>query len=52
MIIDNGGKVSSSVSKNTSYILLGTDPGSKYDDGVKLGIGMIDEDQLLMMLKN
>ncbi len=50
MIIDNGGKVSSSVSKNTSYILLGTDPGSKYDDGLKLGIAMLDEKQFLKML--
>jgi DNA ligase (NAD+) len=52
MIIDNGGKVSSSVSKNTSYILLGSDPGSKYDDGVKLGVKMLDEEQFLKMVGN
>ncbi len=52
MVQDNGGKVSSSVSKNTSYIILGNDPGSKYDDGVKLGIKMLNEPQFLKMVGN
>ncbi len=49
-ILSSGGKVSSSVSKNTSYILAGDNPGSKYDDGVKLGIKIITEDEFLKIL--
>lgn len=38
----NGGKTVGSVSKKTSYILCGTDPGSKADKGRELGIPFID----------
>ncbi len=41
-----GGKVSGSVSKKTSYLLLGEDPGSKYDKAVELAIEIIDEAKL------
>lgn len=47
MIKDVNGKVSSSVSKNTDYILLGESPGSKYDKGQKLGIEMLSESAFL-----
>jgi len=40
-----GGKVSGSVSKNTDYVVLGTDPGSKYDKAVQLGITILNEDE-------
>ena len=43
MIKDRGGKVSGSVSKKTDYLVLGEDPGSKYDDAVKLHVPLIDE---------
>lgn len=43
MIKRQGGKVSSSVSKNTDYVVVGTDPGSKYDDAQRLGIVILDE---------
>lgn len=46
-----GGKVSSSVSKNTDYVIVGESPGSKYDRAVELGIEIIDENKLLEMLK-
>lgn len=46
-IIENmGGKVSSSVSKNTDYVIVGKNPGSKYDKAVELGIEIIDEDKI------
>ena len=45
MIEENGGKVSSSVSKKTDYVLLGENPGSKYDKAKELGIQIIDEDE-------
>jgi len=51
LIKQNGGKASSSVSKNTDYVLAGTSPGSKYDVAKKLGIKIIDESGLLKMVK-
>jgi len=45
-LIENaGGKVTSSVSKNTDYVLAGESPGSKLDKAKKLGIKIIDEDE-------
>jgi len=43
-IIENlGGNVSSSVSKKTDFILLGENPGSKYQKGLALGITILTE---------
>ena len=43
-IIENlGGNVSSSVSKKTDYILLGENPGSKYQKGLDLGVKILTE---------
>jgi DNA ligase (NAD+) len=38
-----GGKVSSSVSKKTGFVVFGDSPGSKYDKAVKLGVSLLDE---------
>jgi len=41
-----GGKVTSSVSRNTDYVIVGKDPGSKYTKALELGIEIIDEERL------
>ncbi|MCX6835854.1 MAG: hypothetical protein NTW07_12135, partial [candidate division Zixibacteria bacterium] len=50
LIESNGGKVSSAVSKKTSYLVLGTDPGSKLDKARELGVKLVDESNLAQML--
>jgi len=45
-IESNGGKVTDSVSKNTSYLVLGENPGSKFEKARSLGVKIIDEDGL------
>jgi DNA ligase (NAD+) len=46
-----GGKVAGSVSKKTSYVVVGDEPGSKLDKARELGIPTLDEGGLLDMLK-
>ena len=50
MIEDEGGKVSGSVSKKTSYVVAGEEAGSKLDKAVSLGVKVISEADLLRML--
>src|SRR5699024_1254656 len=45
-----GGKVTSSVSKNTDYVIVGENPGSKYNKAVELGIEITDEEKILKIL--
>jgi DNA ligase (NAD+) len=45
-IESNGGKVTDSVSKKTSYLVLGEAPGSKYEKAKSLGVTVIGEDEL------
>ena len=46
-----GGKVSSSVSKNTDFVVVGELPGSKFQKAKKLGIKTISEKEFLKMIK-
>ncbi len=47
-----GGQVSGSVSKNTDYVIVGENPGSKYEKALELGIEIIDEERLLQILNS
>ena len=50
LIEKNGGKTSSSVSKHTTFILLGENPGSKYEKAKTLGIKMLSEKEFLDLI--
>jgi len=50
MIEDLGGKVSSSVSKNTDYIVAGSEAGSKLAKGLELGVAILDESAFTKLL--
>ena len=45
LVAAHGGKAGSSVSKKTSYVVVGTDPGSKFDKAKSLGVHILDESQ-------
>jgi len=49
-IRDLGGDVSGSVSKETDYVVLGENPGSKYDKAKKIGVKIIDEKEFLKLI--
>ncbi len=50
LIRDNGGDVSSSVSKETDYVVAGSEAGSKYDKAQKLGVRILTEKEFLEMV--
>ena len=45
-----GGNVSSSVSKETDYVVVGENPGSKYTDAQNLGIKILNEDEFIGLI--
>ncbi|MDA0692215.1 MAG: NAD-dependent DNA ligase LigA [Nitrospinae bacterium] len=49
-ILAQGGRVTSSVSKKTDYVVAGDDPGSKRDKAEKLGVQILSEDDFKTLL--
>ena len=49
-IVEMGGRNSKSVSKNTDFVVVGENPGSKYDKAIMLGIKTLSEEEFLNML--
>jgi DNA ligase (NAD+) len=46
-----GGDASESVSKKTSYVVVGAEPGSKYEKAKKLGVKILEEKEFLEMIR-
>jgi len=44
-VMKNGGIVASAIGKDIDYVVVGTDPGSKYEKAKKLGLTIIDENE-------
>ncbi len=50
MVRERGGEISNSVSKKTSYVVVGENPGSKLEQARELGVKILDEDQFKKIL--
>ncbi len=50
LIQQHGGKVTDSISKKTSYLVLGENPGSKLEKAQKLGVPVLDEAGVLKLI--
>ena len=51
-ITGRGGKAVSSVSKKTSFVVVGDNPGTKYDKAVQLKVPVLDEDGFRVLLES
>ncbi len=50
LVTSHGGKVANSVSKKTSYVVVGADPGSKYDKAQELDVPILTETEFQKLL--
>ena len=51
LVASHGGKVSGSVSKKTDYVVVGSDPGSKFDQAKKLGVAILNEAEFEKLMR-
>ncbi len=49
---EQGAKVTGSVSKKTSFVVVGENPGSKYDKALSLGVPVLDDAGLKVLLED
>ncbi|MDP2945334.1 MAG: NAD-dependent DNA ligase LigA [Atribacterota bacterium] len=52
IIIELGGRVTGSVSKKTDYVVVGEEPGSKYQKAQKIGVPIINEEEFKRIINN
>ena len=52
LVMQHGAKVSGSVSKKTSYVVVGADPGSKYDKAKELNVPVLTESEFEKLLRS
>lgn len=52
IVLSLGGEVTDSVSKNVDFIVVGKEPGSKYEKALKLGIKIINEEEFIKLIKS
>ena len=52
LLLENGAKVTNSVSKKTDFLLCGSEAGSKLENALKLGVKVIDESDFLKLLES
>jgi DNA ligase (NAD+) len=50
-IVSRGGKAAGSVSKNTDYVVIGDNAGSKAEKAEQLGVAILDEDGFVKLLE-
>lgn len=51
LIKERGGKVTDSVSKKTDFVLVGSDPGSKYEKALKLNVTILTEQEFMQLVE-
>ncbi len=52
LVMQHGAKVSGSVSKKTDFVVVGADPGSKYDKAKELGVPVLTEPEFEKLLRS
>ena len=50
LVEERGGRVTSSVSKNTSFVVVGENPGAKAEKARELGIQVLSEDEFRALI--
>ena len=50
LVLSHGGNIVTSVSKNTTYVVAGHEPGSKYEKAKALGVNIIDEKEFTKII--